>query len=66
MSGKQRFTGSMTIKGVTKPVSGTMEFSGNSVEASMDLKMSDYNIDTPQYKLVTVGEDVNVKVKFTL
>lgn len=66
MEGKQKFTGKMTIKGVTKPVAGVMVFNGTKVSATMSLKMSDFNIETPSYKLVTVGEDVDVKVSFNL
>lgn len=66
----QKVTGSLTVKGIEKPVTGTFSttVSGNeiNVDAEFSLKLSDYNIDIPTYMGITVAEAVSVQVLSTV
>jgi polyisoprenoid-binding protein YceI len=61
------FDGTLTIKGVTKPVAGTvaLDFAGDVVtgEARMEVVLSDYPVGVPSYLGVTVAETVAVTVQ---
>ena len=64
------FKGSLTIHGVEKPVTGTVDIkkkdAGYSVVANFETKISLYAIDLPSYAGVTVADDVKVSVKTDL
>lgn len=61
------FQGTLTIKGVEKPVAGTvaLDLGADAVtgEAKMEVKLSDYPIGVPSYLGVSVAETVAVTVK---
>ncbi|MBC7690241.1 MAG: YceI family protein [Methylotenera sp.] len=63
------FKGHLTLHGVEKPVQGTalINFSKSKFDgdASFSVKTSDFQINTPSFAGVTMGEDVQVKVSFT-
>ena len=67
--GKGSFTGSLTLHGVTKTVTGPVEIkktgSGLRVKASFPVNLSDYNIPEPRYLGVGVKNTVQVEVTFT-
>ncbi len=63
----QIFDGDLTIKGVTKPVTGRVLIlknpNGLDIEARFNVNLTDYPIGVPSYLGVTVAKDVEVKVK---
>ena len=63
--GKVEFAGEMEIRGVKKEVKGTAEIIPTEkdikVVAEFPLKLSEFNIEIPSYKGITVAEDVKVK-----
>ncbi len=67
--GKASFTGSLTLHGETKPVTGAVEVrkagNGLRVKASFPINLSDYNITEPRYLGVGVRNTVQVEVTFT-
>ena len=67
--GKASFTGSLTVHGVKKTVTGPVEVkktgSGLRVKASFPVNLSDYNIPEPRYLGVGVKNTVQVEVTFT-
>jgi len=60
------FTGQLTLHGITRPVTGTIDLNTSSGvtkgEGKFDLKLSDYKIDVPSYLGITVADTVSVKV----
>jgi len=68
--GKGSFTGSLTLHGVKKTVSGAVDVRktghGLEVKASFPLGLSDYNIAEPRYLGVGVKNTVQVEVVFTV
>jgi len=67
--GKGMFTGSLTLHGVKKAVTGPVEArkagAGLRVRASFPVNLSDYNIPEPRYLGVGVKNTVRVEVTFT-
>ena len=68
LKGKTKFSGIMHLHGQKKEVSGTAKLKGVKsgkvkIAAEMNIKFSDFNIDLPSFKLVSVGEDVKIKIK---
>jgi polyisoprenoid-binding protein YceI len=67
--GKGSFTGSLTLHGVTKTVSGPVEVrkagAGLRVKAAFPVNLPDYNIPEPRYLGVGVKNTVQVDVTFT-
>jgi polyisoprenoid-binding protein YceI len=67
--GKGSFTGSLTLHGVTKTVSGPVEVrkagAGLRVKAAFPMNLPDYNIPEPRYLGVGVKNTVQVDVTFT-
>jgi polyisoprenoid-binding protein YceI len=62
-SGKDgKFTGSLTVHGVTQPISGTYELSGGKFVGKFGTKISAYNISKPKYMGVGADDDVEVEV----
>lgn len=66
--GKTDFKGVLSLHGVQKPVVGKIKLKGiksGKVQMSADfkIKFSDFNIELPSFKLVSVGEDIKIKVK---
>ena len=68
--GKGAFTGSLTLHGVKKTVTGPVEVrkagTGLRVKASFPVNLSDYNISEPSYLGVGVKNTVQVEVAFTV
>lgn len=67
MKGKGKFAGLMKLHGVEKPVKGTFKMKGvkkgkAQINAEFKLKFSDYKIPLPSFKLVSVGEEISIKV----
>jgi polyisoprenoid-binding protein YceI len=66
--GKGSFTGSLTLHGVTKTVTGPVDVrqggAGLRVKASFPLNLSEYNISAPRYLGVGVKNTVQVEVAF--
>lgn len=65
VKGEQDFTGVLTLHGVSKKIRGTMTFHGRDVKAQFQIKTSDFKIEQASYKVVTVGDEVSVTVKFS-
>ncbi len=64
--GKEFFwTGKLTLKDSTKPVSGKATVNGKHVKANFKVLISDYPIDLPSWMNVTVAESVEVLVDAT-
>ena len=68
--GKGSFTGSLTLHGTTKAVSGAVDIrrvgAGLQVKASFPINLSDFNIREPRYLGVGVQNTVQVQVTFAL
>lgn len=67
LKGTKPFNGKLTLHGVTKNVEGVVKFNGlkkdkAKIDAEFDIKISDFNIELPSFKGITVAEDVKVKV----
>ncbi len=60
----RNFTGTLTLHGVSREISGKFNWQAakKEVSANFDLKVSDYNIAVPQYMGVVVSEMVDVEV----
>jgi polyisoprenoid-binding protein YceI len=69
-AGKGSFTGSLTLHGVKKAVTGTVDVrragDGLRVKASFPVNLSDYNISEPRYLGVGVKNTVQVEAAFTV
>lgn len=65
---KQKFTGELSLHGVTKEVSGDFEYkaSDKMASAKFSIRVSDFQIDIPKYMGVTVSESVDLDVKLLL
>ena len=67
--GKGTFTGSLSLHGVKKTVTGPVEVrtagNGLRVRASFPVNLPDYNIDKPRYLGVGVKDTVQATVAFT-
>lgn len=65
---KEKFTGELSLHGVTKKVSGNYNFSaeGKKIAANFEIKVSDFKIDIPKYLGVTVSETVQIEIDLTL
>ncbi len=59
------FQGQLTLKGVTKPVSGHVKISGESLatEAEFSISLKEFPVGVPSYLGITVADAVNVTVK---
>jgi len=68
--GKGAFTGSLTVHGVTKMVTGSVEVrregAGLHVKALFPVTLSDYGIPAPRYLGVGVKDTVRVEVMFAV
>ncbi len=60
---KTAWSGNLTLKGVTKPVSGTANYSEGKVHAEFVVNVSDYPISVPSYLGVTMAKEVTVSVE---
>jgi polyisoprenoid-binding protein YceI len=64
------FKGTLTLHGVTKPVTGQVDIkkkgNGFSVKAQFDTKITDFAIDIPSYSGITVADAVKVSVETDL
>lgn len=61
-NGKGSFSGTLTLHGVSRDVSGSYEIEGRKVKASFTTKISDYAINVPSWMGVTVADNVDVTV----
>jgi len=67
LKGKANFKGMLRLHGVEKPVSGKVKLKGikggkAQIDADFKIKFSDFGIELPSFKLVSVGEDIKIKV----
>lgn len=67
LKGKAKFTGMLSLHGVEKPVSGTVKMKGvkkgkAKISADFSVRFSDFNIELPSFKLVSVGEEIKISV----
>jgi polyisoprenoid-binding protein YceI len=69
-AGKGSFTGSLTLHGVKKTVTGSVDVrqagNGLRVKATFPVNLSDYNIAEPRYLGVGVKNTVQVEVAFAV
>ncbi len=58
-----KFRGQLTLKGVTKPVSGTLDVNGQEMAttAAFSFALSDYPVGVPSYMGITVADKIAVK-----
>ncbi len=66
--GKSNFNGTLLLHGIKKPVSGVVDLKGIKdgklhIYAEFDIKISNFNIDLPSFKGITLTEDVKIKVQ---
>lgn len=65
----QKFTGVLTLHGVSKPVEGTfdLEPEGNKIKitALFALNLSDFKIDIPSYMGIKVADKVDIETSFS-
>lgn len=64
--GKTPFSGSLELHGKSAPFTGQAEFKGSQVSISGKLKLTDFGLTPPEYKLAKVSDVVEVKVEITL
>jgi len=70
LKGKVKFQGLLKLHGVEKPVKGVAKIKGVKagkvkILADFKIRFSDFNIELPSFKLVSVGEEIKIKVKST-
>ena len=62
------FTGTLTLHGVAKPVTGEAQVEGRetryAVDAKFNIKLSEYGIDIPRYAGITFADNVDINVRF--
>jgi polyisoprenoid-binding protein YceI len=63
---RKAFTGKLTLNGKTKKVAGTVAFNDKNAIASFTVNVTDFGIEVPTYKLLTVGKDVDIKATIPL
>ncbi len=65
---KEKFTGELSLHGVTKKIDGNYQYWGKDkkVKADFEIKVSDFKIDIPKYLGVTVSETVQIEIEITL
>jgi len=62
-----RWTGKLTLKGVTKPIAGDATRAGpKAFAASFDVNLDDFPVGVPSYLGVTVAKTVHVAVRGTV
>lgn len=62
-SGESEWTGTLTLKGVTRPVKGVANYVEGHLIASFVVNVSDYPIGVPSYLGVTMAKEVTVTVE---
>ena len=70
LKGKVKFVGMLKLHGVEKQVSGVAKVKGVKsgklkITADLKIKFVDFKIPVPSFKLVSLGEDVKIKIKAT-
>lgn len=58
-----KFSGKLTLKGVSKPVFGTAAFHDGVLRAEFEIDLKDFPVGVPSHLGVTVAEDVTVVAK---
>ena len=62
------FTGTLTLHGVAKPVTGEAQVEARetryAVDAKFNIKLSEYGIDIPRYAGITFADNVDINVRF--
>lgn len=62
------FTGTLTLHGVAKPITGEAQVEGRetryAVDAKFNIKLSEYGIDIPRYAGITFADNVDINVRF--
>lgn len=68
LNGKGKFTGTLRLHGVERPVSGSVEIRRTGqmvrIRASFPVSITQFNIPTPRYLGVGVRDEVSVQVTF--
>lgn len=64
--GQGKFKGTLELHGVKKEIMGKYTLNGKDMDASFEVKLSDFEIKIPSFMGVTVAEIVTVKVKLAL
>lgn len=61
----QRFIGTLNLHGMDRPIEGEATVSGEpkTVSANFKIKLSDFNIEIPNFQGITVAEEVQIKVE---
>jgi polyisoprenoid-binding protein YceI len=63
------FTGTLSLSGSSRPVSGTVSITPvagkSSIEASFGLRLTDFGIELPSFAGVTVADQVQIQVKLS-
>jgi polyisoprenoid-binding protein YceI len=64
--GDGTFSGTLELAGKKAPFSGKATIKGSRVSATASLKLSDFGITPPEYKVARVSNEVEVKVEMAL
>jgi len=69
--GGGKFVGKLTLKGVTRDITGTFESKGKNqgkeaIVAKFDIKLSDFGVEIPSFAGITVANNVDIAVDTTL
>jgi polyisoprenoid-binding protein YceI len=60
------FTGSLNLHGQSRKINGTVAFTSSNAIASFTVDVTNFGIEVPTYKLLTVGKNVDIKVTIPL
>ena len=60
--GSVKIKGNLTLAGKTKEVDALAKVNGKNLEVDGTIKLSDFGIETPSYKLLTVAQEVDIHV----
>lgn len=61
----KKVSGKMTLHGVTKPFTGDLTNDGKLISFKGKLKLSDYGMKAPDYKLISVQDELEVFIEMS-
>ena len=64
--GEASVSGDLTLHGVTKPFSGKAKVTGTEFKFAGDLKLADFGIKAPDYKLVKIEDLIKIEVSIKI
>ena len=64
LPGEKEFAGTLTLHGVTKPVTIKAQRAESWVKSQFEIKLTDYGIAIPEWSGISVAETVKLGISF--